>query len=268
MMKPESLAVLMLACLGPGMALAQEADAEIAARVANPWSTLVTVPLQSNYDSGLGPLGKGTRAYTNFQPIVPISLNRDWNLVSRTILPFVSQSNIFPGAGHQSGIADTLQSFFLSRKEPTAGGWIWGAGPALLLPTGSHDLLSYKKWAGGPTAVALKQDGPWTYGMLAYHIWSYASTGPGRPEISQTFAQPFLLYTTRNAWTFGINTETTYDWVGRKLTVPVNVVVQKLVRFAPLPVQFGVGVRYHAISPRNGPDGFGARAVVTVLFAK
>src|SRR5206468_7964292 len=123
----------------------------------------------------------------------------------------VAQDDIFPGAGSQTGIGDIVQSVFFSPKATTASGWIWGAGPVLLLPTGSDDLLSAKKWGAGPTGVALKQQGPWTYGALANHIWSFAGNN-GRPDISATFLQPFVTYTTPTAWSFMLNTESTYDW--------------------------------------------------------
>jgi len=118
------------------------------------------MPLQLNFDDNIGPLDQGSRVTLNIQPVIPITLNEDWNLISRTILPVISQKDIFPGSGSQSGLGDTIQSLFFSPAEPTASGWIWGAGPAFLLPTASDDLLGTGKWGAGPTAVALKQQGP------------------------------------------------------------------------------------------------------------
>ena len=105
--------------------------------------------------------------------MIPFELNADWNLISRTILPVISQSDTFPGAGSQSGTGDIVQSLFFSPVKPVDG-WILGAGPVFLLPTGSDDLLTTDKWGAGPTGVALKQQGPWTYGALANHLWSFA----------------------------------------------------------------------------------------------
>ena len=105
---------------------------------------------------GAGPADDGDRWLLNVQPVVPITLNEDWNLISRTIVPVVWQDDIFPGAGSQSGVGDIVQSVFFSPKAPTAGGVIWGVGPVFLLPTGSDDLLTTGKWGAGPTGVEME----------------------------------------------------------------------------------------------------------------
>lgn len=105
-------------------------------------AALISVPLQLNCDGDIGPADRGERWTLNIQPVIPISLNDDWNLISRTIVPVLAQQDIFPGAGSHSGIGDVVQSAFFSPTAPTASGWIWGAGPALLIPTGSDDLLT------------------------------------------------------------------------------------------------------------------------------
>jgi len=174
---------------------------------------------------------------------------------------------VFPGTGRQSGLGDVVQSFFFSPKAPTAGGWIWGAGPVLLLPTGTDDLLSAKKWGAGPTAVMLKQQSGWTVGALANHIWSFAGDSE-RADVSATFVQPFLSYTTPTAWTFTLNTESTYDWKASQWSVPVNALVTKVTKVGGQLISVGGGLRYWADSPEGGPQGLGYRAVLTLLFPK
>lgn len=110
----------------------------------------------------------GDKFLVNIQPVIPFSLDENWNLISRTIVPVVHQSDIFPGAGSQTGLSDTVQSLFLS---PARGRVIWGAGPVFLFPTGTTDLLSAKQWGAGPTVVVLKQLGPWTVGGLWNRPW-------------------------------------------------------------------------------------------------
>ena len=160
-----------------------------------------------------------------------------------------------------------MQSVFLSPKAPTAGGWIWGAGPVLLLPTGSDDLLSAKKWGLGPTAVLLKQDHGWTYGALANHIWSVAGDS-ARSDISATFLQPFVAYTTPTAWTYTVDTESTYDWKSKQWSVPFNLLVSKVTKIDSQLISVGGGVRYWVDGPDSGAHGWGLRLVVTLLFPK
>ena len=106
-------------------AFAAEPDANLAMQLSNPVAALISVPLQLNYDQDIGPAEAGDRWLRNVRPVVPVDLNPDWNLISRTILPIVRQADIFPGAGTQTGIGDVVQSVFFSPKAPTAAGWIW-----------------------------------------------------------------------------------------------------------------------------------------------
>lgn len=247
--------------------LAQEDSSELAKKLANPVAALISVPFQLNYDTDIGPADKGDRWTLNIQPVVPFSLSQDWNLISRTILPVIWQDDIFPGAGSQSGIGDIIQSVFFSPKEPTTGGWIWGAGPVFLLPTGSDDLLTTDKWGTGPTAVILRQQGPWTYGALANHIWSFAGDDD-RSDVNSTFIQPFISYTTPSAWTFTVNTENTYDWKKEQWSMPIHGVITKVTKIGSQLISIGGGVRYWADSPESGAEGLGFRLIVTLLFPR
>lgn len=254
---------LLLAC---SMPVAYAQDADLAKQLSNPVASLISVPFQFNYDRGYGPQD-GHRSVLNIQPVVPISLNEDWNVISRTIIPVIWQDDVAGESGSQFGLGDVLQSFFFSPKQPTAGGLIWGVGPAFLLPTATDPLLGSEKFGLGPTVVLLKQDSGFTYGALVNHIWSVAGDS-SRADISSTFLQPFVSYTTPDAWTFTLNTESSYDWKNDEWAVPVNVSVAKLVKLGEQPVSFQVGARYWASSPDNGAEGWAFRAGVTLLFPK
>jgi len=239
--------------------------AELAKATQNPIASLISVPLQNNFDWGGGPNGDGFQYKLNVQPVIPVSLSEDWNVISRTILPFVYQEKVI-GTSSQSGLADTVQSFFFSPVKPAPGGWIWGAGPVLQIPTATDDLLGEEKWGAGPTGVALKQQGPWTYGLLFNHVWSFAGEG-GRADVNRTFLEPFVSYTTKTFTSFAVNTESNYDWEHGQWLVPVNMVVQQLLKVGKQPIALQVGGRYYAEGPSGAPE-WGLRFQVTFLFPK
>ena len=187
--------------------------ANLAKQLNNPISSLISVPFQANEDFNIGPAG-GNRFFLNIQPVIPISLNQDWNLIVRTILPVISQTDVFGHSGTQSGLGDTTQSFFFSPKAPGPGGLIWGLGPVGYYPTATDSLLGAEKWGLGPTFVGLVQKGGWTFGILANQIWSVGGDD-NEQDINATFLQPFINYTTKTHTTFGVDSESTYDWIGQ-----------------------------------------------------
>jgi len=139
-----------------------------------------------------------------------------------------------------------------------------GAGAAFLLPTATDDLLGSGKWGAGPTAVAVRQSGPWTFAGLTNHIWSFAGDDD-RPDVSLTLLQPSISYTTESAWQYTFSTESTYNWESEYWSVPLNLNAGKTIRFGKIPVKLGGGVRYWATSPDSGADGWGTRLFATFV---
>ena len=231
---------------------------DVAKKLANPVAAMISLPIQGNYQRK----GNGHTWLTNVQPVMPFDVSDDWNLISRTIIPVISNS----GAISTSGIGDIVQSAWLSPKSPTETGWIWGAGAAFLIPTDSD--VSARKWGAGPTGLALKQDGPWTYGGLFNHIWSTGGSDSIVKNINNTFMQPFLTYITPQAVTFALNTETTYDWENDLWTVPINFNISKVTKIADQIISYGAGVTYWAEAPQNQQKGWGARLTLTFIFPK
>ena len=239
----------------------------LAKQLQNPVANLISIPFQYNVDFHGGPDDHGDRHVLNIQPVVPLSLNQDWNVIIRTIMPVIYQDGVVDdGGSSQFGFGDITQSFFFSPKHPTAGGLIWGVGPVFLWPTATNDSLGGERWGAGPTGLVLWQHGPWTYGMLANHIWSYAGDDD-RTDVNATFLQPFISHTNKKAFTLGANLESTYDWTAEEWTIPINVFASQLVKFGDQPVSLTVGGRYYADAPPGGPE-WGLRFVVTLLLPK
>jgi hypothetical protein len=245
----------------------EEDNAELAQELTNPLADLMSIPVQMNYDQDIGPAEDGWKLQTNIQPVIPFELSEDWNLISRTIMPVIYQEDLYPGAGSQFGLGDINLSLFLSPRNPTSAGLVWGAGPVLLFPSATDSLLGAEKWGAGPSGVALVLKGPWTVGALANHVWSFAGDSD-RPDISNTFLQPFAAYTTPSAWTASLQSESTYNWKTEKWSVPVNVSLTKMVRLGKLPVSLQAGVGYWAESPENGPEGWRFRLQTTFVLPK
>lgn len=260
--------VVALVCANfPLPALAQGASdaGELAKQTSNPVSALISVPFQWNYDENLGPSEDGKRRYVKFQPVLPISLNDNWNLVTRLIATYNDQEDVTGPGENQSGFSDTSLSFFFS-PNATAGGWIWGAGPVFNIPS-FDDTFSSDQWGAGVTGVALRQGSGWTVGALASQTWGI-NPPDDEDALSSLYLQPFISYSTPSAWTFGINSESTYNWNTEEWSIPVNLTVAKIVHFGTQPVQFQAGVRHWFDNPDFAAQDTGFRLQVSFLFPR
>lgn len=236
---------------------------EVAKQLQNPVASLISVPFQNNFEYGLGPGDKGSRYTLRFQPVIPTSISDDWNMIFRPILPFISQHNAI-GHTSQTGLSDLQLELFFSPKEPAASGIIWGIGPVLLLPTATNKLLGYQKWGIGPSGVVLTQIGPWTMGMLANHLISYAGNSD-RKNISVTYMQPFIAHSGKKGFSVSLSSETSYDWKGGNWTVPFIGGVSQILPIYGQLISAGISGICYAKSPVDGPK-WGVRAVITLLF--
>jgi len=236
-------------------------QADLAKKLSNPISDLVSVPFQFNWEQGVGPDDQ-TRFILNVQPVIPFKVGEKTNLVMRVIVPFVSQPPLFPGGEPTGGVGDVVTSFFLA---PHTGSLIWGVGPVFSLPSTAEPALGTEKWSIGPTFVLLKQSGAATYGMLWNQLWS-VSGNHERADVDQMFVQPFFAVTTKKALTFTLQSESTCNFEADhdKWTIPVNFLVSKVAGFGPFPASYVLGVGAFVEKPEGGPE-WKLRAAITLL---
>ena len=235
---------------------------ELAKKLANPISDLVSVPFQFNWEQNVGP-NEATRFILNVQPVMPFSLNKDWNLIARVIVPMVSQPPLVDGGEAAAGVSDILASFFFSPSKP---GLTWGVGPAISLPSTTIPTLGTEKWSAGPTVVVLKQTGKMTYGALWNQVWSF-SGNITRADVNQMFLQPFFAYQATRTVTATIQSETTANWEvdeGR-WTIPINVIFAKLSTFGAFPASYQLGFGGFPVHPDVGPSWKIRGAIVILL---
>jgi hypothetical protein len=261
--------LLVISIAAPAIGRAQQPTAAapeqaegLAKKLANPVSDLVSVPFQFNWEQNVGP-NEQTRFILNMQPVMPFSLNKDWNLIMRVIVPLVSQPLLFEGGTPAFGISDIFTSFFFS---PSGGGLTWGVGPAMSLPSTTIPTLGTEKWSAGPTAVVLKQTGKMTYGALWNQVWSF-SGNTERADVNQMFLQPFVAYQAARTVTVTLQSESSANWEvdeGR-WTVPINVIVSKLSSFGTFPASYQLGGGGFAVHPDVGPSWKIRGAIVILL---
>jgi hypothetical protein len=256
-----TLAVLLTATAAPAFAAESDADS-LAKQLSNPIANLITVPFQFNVDFGEGPDNEGQNYLLKFEPVIPVKLNDDWNVISRTIVPITGFNQVFPS--NVFGLADIQQDFYFSPSKVGPDGFVWGVGPSINLPTSTDPRLGPDLWGGGPTGVALVSKGAWTVGTLATQTWSF--DGANRPgELNQTFIQPFAAYALGGGQTLSLNSESTYDWIAHQWTVPINLDYTKVFHVGKQPMSFEIGGRYYAVRPADGPE-WGIRTALTLLF--
>ena len=209
-MKIKTLKTLALAgLLLPGIALlAGMSQEEIAKASQNPLTAMYSLPIQNNTYFNIGPDNK-SKNIANFQPVLPFDLNDDWTVVTRTIIPLVSNPGL-PGLtpdpndnyNRTFGLGDTTFTAFFTPKTTGESGWLWGVGPSLYFPTATDTDLGTKKWGAGASAVALKMDGKFVYGALISNVWSFAGSGQsaGLEKVNAMTFQPFVNYNLDDGW--------------------------------------------------------------------
>jgi hypothetical protein len=261
-----ALCAAMLVAAAPARA---EMSAEELAKLAqNPIGNLISVPFQNNTNLNFGP-EKGTQNILNIQPVIPFSVDKDWNIITRTIMPVIWNPSFGPDTPAKSGFGDIQLSAFLSPANP--GHWIWGVGSILQIPTNSSAELGNKNWGLGPTFVVLRIEhgDPWVYGVLINNVWSLTSDKQGG-SYNNGLIQPFLNYNFPEGLYLTSAPVLTVDWKansGQQWTVPLGGGVGKIFHFGKLPVNTQVSAYYNVVKPDFGAN-WQIRAQVQLMFPK
>lgn len=236
----------------------------LAKEAQNPIADLISVPFQDNINFGVG-RGDEVQNVLNIQPVIPLHLNEQWNLVTRTIMPVICQPELNPGLPQQSGLGDIQFTAFLSPAKP--GEWIWGAGPIFQFPSATDEVLGQGKWCAGPSAVVLRIDGPWLYGVLVNNVWSFAGDDD-RGNVNQMVLQPFVNYNLPKGWYVNSAPIMTANWEAdsdQRWVVPLGAGVGRVFKLGKLPVNASVQGYYNVVHPDDGPD-WQLRAQLQLLF--
>jgi len=244
----------------------ESSDEALLKAIQNPVADLISVPIQNNINFGIAPYGR-VQNVISLQPVIPLNLTENWMLVTRIIQPILWQPYPDQKSGGVFGLGDMNPTLFLAPKNP--GALIWGAGPAVVIPTATSQILGQGKLSLGPSAVLLAQPGPWTVGALVSNVWSVAGSG-GRPPVNRMALQYFLVYNLPHDWYLNSGPTITADWratAGNVWTVPFGVGVGKLVTLGEAPVDFSGTFYRNATTPAAMPP-WSLSFQVTLLFPK
>ncbi len=244
---------------------AADAAAAMAKKLANPVASLISVPFQNNTDIGIGKYN-GSKNTLNIQPVIPLTLSPKLNLITRIVMPIVTQFNVTGENTYQSGLSNFLASAFFTPSN-TKNGLTWGIGPVVLLPTTTNDLLGTNRFAIGPTAVILKQANGWTYGALVNQLWSGSGTVAAY-EVNQMYVQPFLNYNWKSGAGAGAGFEWTQAWNTNTTSIYFMPNVSGVTKLGKQIVSLSVAPRIAVSVPSGSRPNFGVRAAFTLVFPK
>jgi len=240
-----------IALCSPAPAIAGD-ESSVLKTAKNPFPNETNVQFIYDANLGVGAHDK-TQHVLTVQPLIPFSINEDWNLITRTIAPVISQPPAAAGEGWINGPGDVQISAFLS---PAKGdNFVWGVGPVFQIPTATNDGLGQGKWAAGPTAAALWFGEQWSFGGLINNVWSFAGDH-ARPAVNQMQFQPQINYNFKSNPDryLSFSPVITANWKesgGERWTVPVSLGIGQLVKIGKQSVNFQATAFYNVVKPSD-----------------
>jgi hypothetical protein len=266
-------ALVVIASAGPP-ALAEEPSlTEINQKLTNPVSDLWSITFQqNNYRVDVGPgIGERWNSNLNFQPVLPVALTEEWNLITRPVLTLVnSVPHPDPGSvplddERTTTFGDIVALELVSPSAKLVGGWLLGVGPTFIFPTAGSRWTGQGKWQVGPSAVAGYLSDKWIAGLFVQQWFSFAGESH-RSGTSQMNLQPFASYFLPDGWSIGYSGNVLANWKedGDDVwTLPIGVAVAKVLKLGKLPVRVSLGGQFMPIRP----DVFGQKWNVQVIVA-
>ena len=245
-------------------AAAEEATEALAQQAQNPLANLISIPFQNNTNFGVGPLDR-TQNVLNFQPVIPVSIRKDWLLDIRTILPVIYQPEPPQGGGGTFGLGDINTQFYFVPK--TDSNITWGVGPAFVFPTATSQVLGQGKWSIGPAAVIVVTTEDLVFGAVAFNVWSFAGDS-NRANVNQLTFQPFINYNFDNGWYLVSSPILTANWEasgGDQWTVPLGGGFGRILVIGKQPVNATLQAFWNVAKP-NGAADWTLRAQFQLLF--
>jgi hypothetical protein len=204
----------------------------------------------------------------NIQPVIPINLTADWNLITRTIVPVIYEPYISPAAGNAAGMDDAQIALYLSPAAPKDS-IIWGVGPAISFPTATERYLGQGKFSAGLSAVVLTIRGPWLVGLLATDSTSVGGESD-RPDVHQFLVQPFVNFNFPHGWYLASSPIITANWKAssdERWTVPLGGGGGKILRIGTQRLNVHVQAFDNVVHPHDAGN-WTLRVQVQLLFPR
>ncbi len=253
----------------------QKSETEVNKELSNPISSIWALQLQENtffIHPGIEDKSSRNSVNVQFQPVLPLALTNDWNLITRPVLQVVNSVPVPTRTGRiyqATGFGDTILATLLSPSPRLAGPWLVGAGPTFIFPTATTTNVGQKKWQLGPGGV---------FGYLGEHYivgvfpqqW-FSVGGNGSKQTSQMNVQYFASYFLPHGWSVGTSPNVLINWYasdGNKVTFPIGLFGSKVQKIGPVPVKFLVQGQYTPVSPSVFGQRWNIQVSITPVIPK